>query len=98
MLYIVYSHNFPRKLFTWEVLALGLHYDVFGAVLGPDGLQTGQTNILLWSQFIPVLLCDDFKWEIWVISEIWLEYSKLICYISSYTNNVLKNGFKSHNL
>ena len=70
MLYIVYSHNFPRKLFTWEVLALGLHYDVFGAVLGPDGLQTGQTNILLWSQFIPVLLCDDFKWEIWVISEI----------------------------
>ena len=45
MLYIVYSHNFPRKLFTWEVLALGLHYDVFGAVLGPDGLQTGQTNI-----------------------------------------------------
>ena len=92
MLYIVYSHNFPRKLFTWEVLALGLHYDVFGAVLGPDGLQTGQTNILLWSQFIPVLLCDDFKWEIWVISETWLDYSKLTCHISSNTNNV-SNGF-----
>ena len=40
-----------------------------------------------------MLLCDDFKWEIWVISETLLDYSKMICYISSYTNNVSKNGF-----
>ena len=35
----------------------------------------------------------NLRWEIWVISEIWLDYSKLTCHISSNTNNVSKNCF-----
>ena len=32
-----YLYNFPRKLIAGEVLALGVHLDIHGAGLGPDG-------------------------------------------------------------
>ena len=37
MLEKFYHYNFPRKSNLGEVLALGLHLDVLGAGLGPDG-------------------------------------------------------------
>ena len=37
MLEKFYHCNFPRKSILGKVLALGLHLDVLGAGLGPDG-------------------------------------------------------------
>ena len=45
------------------------------------------------------LLCDDFIWEIWVISETWLDYSKLTYHTCKSTNKGPKNAsitFKGH--
>ena len=46
-----------------------------------------------------VLLYDEFIWEIWVISETWLDCSKLTYHTCNSTNKGPKNGsitFKGH--
>ena len=46
-----------------------------------------------------LLSCDDFIWEICVISKTWLDYSKLTYHTFNSTNKGPKNGsktFKSH--
>ena len=48
---------------------------------------------------VSLILCDDFIWEIWVISETWLDYSKLTYHNCKSTNKGPKNGsitFKGH--
>ena len=49
---------------------------------------------------VSVILCDDLIWEIWVISETWLDYSKLTYHMCYSTFKGPKNWsitFKGHN-
>ena len=66
-----------------------LNRDKIESNLSVPGIQGRQDTYWLhiW------LLYDEFIWEIWVISETWLDYLKLTCHTSSNTNNVSKNGF-----
>ena len=51
------------------------------------------------NQICPNILSDDFIWEIWVISETWLDYSKLTYHTCKSTNKGPKNWsmtFKGH--
>ena len=58
-----------------------------------------QTLIKLWSGDLGKILCDEFIWEIWLISETWLDCSKLTYNTCNSTNKGSKNWsitFKGH--
>ena len=56
-------------------------------------------EILRTMSMFQELLCDEFIWEIWLISETWLDCSKLTYNTCNSTNKGLKNWsitFKGH--